>query len=269
MTRIGDSPFDPPGFGNMGGKRRRPREATDTDLARREMYESPPSDAVIDAIRPSGREGQLWRVSVSSESLDIARLSVARLPRDAVDGLRLAVETPWNPAMASAVLEAAHRSEARRYALNALSLRSMSSGRLRSKITSRGAPRDIARDVVEDLERAGLVDDRAMAEQIGRSALALNPVGARVLEARLRRRDIDARVAREVAEALTADRDPSADAERVARKKLRTLRPSLERAVRERRLIASLARRGFAPGTCRDVTRRLLDETDATPSESV
>lgn len=262
MSRLGDSLYDPPGFGNMGGKSRRPREATETDLARRQMYESPPGDAVIDDLRPSGRQGMFWRVSVASASLGIERLSVARLTRDTVDALRLESGSRWTPATASAVLEAAHRSEARRYALNALSVRSMSSGRLRTKINARGAPKEIATAVVEELERSGLVDDRAMAEQIGRSALAQNPVGARVLEARLRRRDIPPSVAREVAADLTADRDAEADAERVARKKLRSVRQNIEREVVERRLVAALARRGFAPSVCRGVARRLIVERD-------
>lgn len=265
MSRFGDSPFDPPGFGNMGGRSRRPRDATEADLSRRQMYESPPPDARIEEIRPSGRQGVLWRISVSSDAIEAERLSVARLPREIVDDLRLESGTRWTPALASAVLDAAHRSEARRYALNALSVRSMSSGRLLTKMVARGASKEIASSVVEELERSGLVDDRSMAEQIGRSALAQNPVGARVLEARLRRRDIRASVAREVAEELTADRDAAADAERVGRKKLRALRPGLEYQVIERRLVAALARRGFPPQVCRGVAKRLLGERATAP----
>lgn len=263
MSRLGDSPFDPPGFGNMGGKRRRPREATEQDLARRRMYESPASDTVIADIRPSGNQGVLWRVSVTSEETGVERLAVARTSRDIIDELRLETGARWTPALASAVLEAVHRAEARRYALNALAVRSMSSGRLRTKMIARGTPKEIAVVVVEELERSGLVDDRAMAEQIGRSALAQNPVGARVLEARLRRRDIRASVARQVAEELTADRDAGADADRVGRKKLRSLRPGLQDGVAERRLVAALARRGFPPPVCRDVAKRLINERRA------
>ncbi|MFG0293987.1 MAG: regulatory protein RecX [Phycisphaerales bacterium JB050] len=259
MRYLGDSPFDPPGFGNMGGKKRRPREVTEADLLRRQMYEHPPADAVIDAIRPSGRQGVLWRVSVQSESEGIELLSVARLDRGVVDELHLSVGRVWTPALASAVLEAAHRSEARRYAINALAMRAMSAQRLREKIEDRGAPKEIAAQVVADLERSGLIDDRVMAEQIGRSALRSNPVGARVLEARLRRRGIAPQIARQ----LTEPRDEVADAVRVGTKKLRILSAKLERPVAERRLMASLARRGFSPDVCRTVSRRLLAEREA------
>lgn len=263
MRFLGDSPFDPPGFGNMGGKKRRPREVTEPDLLRREMYEHPPADAVIDAIRPSGRQGILWRVSLQSESVGIELLSVARLDRSVIDELHLSVGRAWTPALASAVLEAAHRSEARRYALNALAMRAMSAQRLREKIEKRGAPKAIAAQVVTDLERSGLIDDRVMAEQIGRSALRNNPVGARVLEARLRRRGIAPEIAREVARELTEPRDEVADAVRVGTKKIRILSANLERSVAERRLMASLARRGFSPDTCRTVARQLLAEREA------
>lgn len=260
MSRLGDSPFDPPGFGNMGGRSRRPREADEKDLQRRLMYESPPQDALIESIRPSGRNGQLWRVTVASATADVEQLAVARLERMVVDNLRLAPGARWTPALASSVLEASHRSEGHRYALNALSVRAMSAFRLREKMQRRGTPKLIAAEVVAALERSGLVDDRVMAEQVGRSALAQNPVGARVLEARLRRRGISGEVARQVALELTAPRDAVADARRVGKKKLRAMAPRLEAAVVERRLMASLARRGFAPDVCRSVSRELLKE---------
>ncbi len=263
MRYLGDSPFDPPGFGNMGGKKRRPREVTEADLLRRQMYEHPPADAVIDAVRPSGRQGLLWRVSVESESTGVELLSVARLDRAIVDELHLSVGRPWTPALASAVLEAAHRSEARRYAINALAMRAMSAQRLREKMEKRGAPRDIASQVVADLERSGLIDDRIMAEQIGRSALLTNPVGARVLEARLRRRGSAPAIAQAVSRELTEPRNETEDARRVASKKLRVLSSNLDHTVAERRLIASLARRGFSPGVCRSVARELLTEREA------
>jgi regulatory protein len=200
---------------------------------------------------------------VQSESNGVELLSVARLDRSLVDELHLTVGRHWTPALASAVLEAAHRSEARRYAINALSMRAMSAQRLRENMEKRGAPKDIAAQVVGDLERSGLIDDRVLAEQIGRSALLNNPVGARVLEARLRRRGIAPSIAREVSMNLTESRDEVADARRVGGKKLRVLSPKLERPVAERRLMASLARRGFSPGICRTVARDLLAEREA------
>jgi regulatory protein len=224
------------------------------------MYESAPGDALIDAIRPSGNSGVLWRVSVSSDELGVKLLGVARIDRSVIDAFGLSVGTAWTQTLADAMLEAAHAGEARRYAINALGMRSMSAGRLIENMSRRGTPKPIACRVVADLEATGLVDDRAMAEMIGRSILSRNPAGARVIEQRLRARAIRPEIAREVAHLLTGDRDQTADAVRVARKKLRSMSDRVAPDARQRRLLGSLARRGFAPGVCRDVVRRVLAE---------
>jgi regulatory protein len=254
---LGDSPFDPPGFGTLGGKRRRPREADERDLLRRFLYEEPPGDATVDEVRPSGRNPSIWRVGVRSESLDIERFGVARLDRSAIDALQLKSGQPWDAALAERVLAAAHADAARRYALNALSMRAMSTRRLADSMVRRGTPRAIALRIVSDLEKSGLVDDRLLAEQIARSVLATNPSGTRVIEQRLIRRGISSEIAREVAVATTEDRDPDADAMRVAQKKIRGMAPKLERDVVERRVLGALARRGFAPDVCRRTAREV------------
>lgn len=258
MPKLGDSPFDPPGFGTLGGKRRGPREADEKDLLRRQMYEDPPADAALDDIRPSGRGGLVWRIGVRSDELGVERLGVAKLDRSLVDELGLAAGLRWDAPLAGRVMEAAHTDAARRYALNALSMRAMSAKRLQDNMVRRGTPRPIAQRVVEGLERSGLIDDRLLAEQIARSALAGTPSGARVIEQRLLRRGIGSDLARVVAAEATADRDPSADALRVARKKIRAMAPRLDREVVERRLLGSLARRGFPPPVCRQVAREVV-----------
>lgn len=260
MSRLGDSPFDPPGFGTLGGKRRMPREASEQDLLRRRMFEDPPGDTKIDEIRPSGRSGVLWRVSVESEEAGASSLGVARVDRSLVDALLLSPGLAWDLPLATRVLAAAHADEARRYALNALAMQAMSAQRLVDKMVRRGTPKPIAAEVVARLEDTGLVDDRAMAEQIARSILARNPSGARVIEQRLIRRSIRREVAKEVAAAMTAERDPREDALRVARKKLKGMAPRLERSVAERRLLGALARRGFPPDTCRQTARDVVAE---------
>jgi len=254
---LGDSPFDPPGFGTLGGKRRRPREADEHDLIRRLLYEEPPADATIDEIRPSGRNANIWRVGVKSNALEIERFGVARVDRPAIDELQLKSDTSWDAALAERVLAAAHADTARRYALNALSMRAMSTRRLADSMVRRGAPRAIALRIVSDLERSGLVDDRLLAEQIARSVLATNPSGPRVIEQRLIRRGISSDIAREVAAAATEDRDPDTDAMRVAQKKIRGMAPKLERDVVERRVLGALARRGFAADICRRTAREV------------
>lgn len=258
MSRLGDSPFDPPGFGTLGGKRRGPRDADEKDLLRRQMYEDPPADATIDEIRPGGRGGLVWRIGVRSDSLGVDRLGVAKLDRSLVDALGLEAGLHWDAPLAGRVLEAAHADAAKRYALNALSMRAMSAKRLQDNMMRRGAPRPIAQRVVAELERSGLIDDRLLAEQIARSALAGTPAGARVIEQRLIRRGIGSELARAVAADATADRDPSADALRVARKKIRAMAPRLEREVVERRLLGALARRGFPPPVCRQTAREVV-----------
>lgn len=259
MARLGDSPFDPPGFGTLGGKRRAPREADVTDLLRRRMYEDPPADAMIDELRRSGRGGLLWRVGIRSDDLGAERLGVAKLDRSILDELKLATGLRWDAPLAARVLEAAHTDAARRYALNALSMRAMSAKRLRDNMARRGTPPSIALRVVTDLEQSGIVDDRLLAEQITRSILAGTPVGARVIEQRLIRRGIGSEIARAVASEAAAGRDADEDALRVATKKIRTMSARLERDVVERRLLGALARRGFPPPVCRRTAREVAE----------
>src|SRR5690606_37084860 len=111
---------------------------------RRRMFEDPPRDARIAEIRPSGRSGLLWRVSVESEEVGASGLGVARIDRSLVDSLMLSPGMTWDAPLASRVLAAAHADEARRYALNALSMQAMSAQRLIDKMVRRGTPKPIA-----------------------------------------------------------------------------------------------------------------------------
>jgi regulatory protein len=130
---------------------------------------------------------------------------------------------------------------------------------LRRRLLLKGEP-EVAVDVtIERLTSAGLLNDAAYARAFVRSKVASQGFSPRRLQQELAKRG----VARDVADAAIAEVfhdesiDESANIERVARKKLKTLR-GLDADTQRRRLFAFLARRGYSVDDVRAVVRAVL-----------
>jgi regulatory protein len=129
---------------------------------------------------------------------------------------------------------------------------------LRRRLLLKGEPESDVDAAVERLAAAGLLDDAAYARAFVRSKISSQGFSRRRLQQELAKRG----VARDISDAAIAevlhddDVDEGANIERVARKKLRTLR-GLDEETQRRRLYAYLARRGYDVDGVRAVVANL------------
>jgi len=154
----------------------------------------------------------------------------------------------------------------RTIAMDRLAARDRSRHELLEALGRRRFPDDVAREVVDGLERDGLVDDERFARVWVESRGRTKGLARSVLRMELRRKGI----ADEVADAVLADVDPDAErqaAHRLVQRKLRSVQ-GLDQSVQVRRLTSMLARKGYAPQIAFDVVRAEL-EAEAVPLDSV
>jgi regulatory protein len=133
---------------------------------------------------------------------------------------------------------------------------------LRRRLLLKGEPEAEVDAAIERLEAAGLLDDAAYARAFVRAKVSSQGFSRRRLQLELAKRG----VARDVADAAIVEVlhddavDESANIERVARKKLRTLE-GLEEETQRRRLSAYLARRGYDLDDVRAVLRKVRNDS--------
>ncbi len=152
-------------------------------------------------------------------------------------------------------------SPARTYnrALDMLARAPRSARDLRRRLLLKGEPESEVDVTVERLTASGLLNDAAYARAFVRSRVASQGFSRRRLQQELAKRG----VARDIADAAIdevlhdEDVDEAAGIERVAQKKLTTLR-GLQGETQRRRLFSYLARRGYDVDDVRAVVRRLL-----------
>lgn len=147
---------------------------------------------------------------------------------------------------------------AREIALRRLSVRARSSKELAQDLARRDVPTEAAAQVLDRFTEVGLIDDAAFAAQWVESRGSKS--GASRLKHELRQRGI---ADEHIAEAV-GSRDDDADltaARALAQRKAPAM-GRLDRAVRERRLGAVLARRGFSTAVIRRVLSEVLDPVD-------
>ncbi len=141
-------------------------------------------------------------------------------------------------------------------ALRLLGVRSRSREELRRRLSRAGFPEDEITGALQDLERAGLVDDERFAEEVVRWRLSRQGYGRRAALDTLRRAGVE----RSIAEGALAGAgwvDEEARAEEVGRARLARLE-GLPPETARRRLMGFLLRRGFDPEVARTVCARLL-----------
>lgn len=149
-------------------------------------------------------------------------------------------------------------SRARRYASRLIARRAYSRRALADKIVGHGFGADMARRIVDDFTRVGVLDDDALAESLVQAELSRRPAGRALLEKKLLARGIDSGTARRAVQQALENRDLVADAAQFARGRASAMPASLDDRARRRRLYAALARRGFDPDICRVATEHAL-----------
>jgi regulatory protein len=193
---------------------------------------------IIGALVPDPRRAGSVRVMVHGRPL-------LTVPREVVEAERLIAGTELSEPLYTRLCRAADEEAAFRTTLRFLERRPFASRNLARRLVLKGHPPEAAEAAIARAERAGLLND---------AQFALHYVQTRAARGRgpLRlRRDlallgVDRLVVdRALAEAFGADGSEAPSAELLARKRLAQLK-GLPRPVQRRRLLAYLARRGFA-----------------------
>lgn len=137
---------------------------------------------------------------------------------------------------------------------------------LEQTLATKGVPAQVATDVLDRFETAGLVDDVEFARSWVQQRQAGKGLSSRALAQELRRKGVDDQIAREALDDLDPDVEVQA-AHLLVQRKLRSM-SSLDDTVKTRRLVGMLARKGYAPGLAFQVVREELG-AQAAPLESL
>lgn len=147
-------------------------------------------------------------------------------------------------------------SQAKKTAMNMLAMRDHSSDELRKKLLKRDLVPEAIDVLIEKLQNSRLLNDEEFAHRFARAQRENRKLSRSVLKRELSKKGISP----ELASDAVADIDGEEDlAREVAQKKANSTR-RLDYAVRERRILGMLARRGFPSAICIKVTREVLAE---------
>lgn len=217
---------------------------------------------LITAIDPSRRRERRFELFVDGKHVTTVSI-------DIVERLGLRVGADFGP-VAEAVEQEAGVLATYDRALQMLAFRARASAELRRSLVRKGEPAEHVDRAIERLLAAGLLDDAAFARQFTRAKASGAGASRRRIQQELGRKG----VARGVSDGAIAEVfeeeeiDESEVAVTAARKKLRSL-GGLEPAVRDRRLYAYLARRGYGSGDIRRaielVTGESIEDPDGAP----
>ena len=152
--------------------------------------------------------------------------------------------------------EADHEAVGRKILLDQLTGQARSRAELAAKLAAKHVPADVAEQLLDRFEEVGLVDDAAFAREWTQSRQASRGLARRALGMELRRKGIDPETVEEALDQVSGDTD-RATAQALVRRKLRSLR-EVDDAVKVRRLVGMLARKGYPAGTAYEVVREEL-----------
>jgi SOS response regulatory protein OraA/RecX len=202
-----------------------------------------PNDATIMAIRVDPKDPNLRIVAVHDQP------DRTLLARDA-ESLGLTSGMRWTEELASEIEHFSAIAKARNASLGLLSRRPWGTAELRRRLEQRGFARDVAAVVVTALVDDGWMDDQAFAQALCRSWLKRSPAGSRWLLHKLAEKGVHRELAESVVEELLAGTDQQAEADRLAKDRLRKMASVPEEKARQR-VAAALRRRGFDAETTR------------------
>jgi SOS response regulatory protein OraA/RecX len=146
--------------------------------------------------------------------------------------------------------------QAKKTAMNMLAMRDHSSDELRKKLLKRDLMPEAIDVLIEKLQNSRLLNDEEFAHRFARAQRENRKLSRSVLKRELSKKGISP----ELASDAVADIDGEEElAREVAEKKAASTR-RLDYAVRERRILGMLSRRGFPSAICIKVTREVLAE---------
>lgn len=183
----------------------------------------------------------------------------AILSSEEVGDLRLTVGQAWTGQLQGNVLEAVERDKARAAALRLVARAGKSKAEILSRLTDRGFDEVVVETVIASLERAGVVDDEALARQIVEHETRRG-AGAMLLEAKLAKRGIAAQVACEAVRAGLDGHNQAEKATALARRRAATFPTNLSPEAAAGRLFGWLSRRGFGQEEADEAIRAVIRE---------
>jgi regulatory protein len=156
---------------------------------------------------------------------------------------------------------------ARIVCLRMLDRRAYSRAELRTALRRRGVPEDAADHVLDRFTTLGLIDDASLAEGYALAQHRTRGLSARAVAVKLRQRGIpDDTVTAAVAQ--IDRRSEEATARALVSRRLRSM-SGLDPAVQARRLVATLARKGYPPSVASEAVRQALREAQSADADWV
>ncbi|MCF2705708.1 regulatory protein RecX [Arcanobacterium haemolyticum] len=140
-----------------------------------------------------------------------------------------------------------HRKRAHDIIMRQLAMMDRSRAQLRQALERRDVPDEVAEELLEKFEEAGLINDERFAQSLARSRFDGRGASRRAILMELQRKGIDRYVAAEAVEGISDD-DEIHNAVQLASKKLRSA--SGNPATLYQRTYGMLARRGYSPSVC-------------------
>ncbi|HLG04576.1 MAG TPA: regulatory protein RecX [Gemmatimonadales bacterium] len=207
---------------------------------------------VIGAVVPDPRHPGSVRLMVQGRLL-------LTIPREVAEAERLEAGSPISGAGYGRLCRAADEEAGYRTALRVLGRRPFATRDLLRRLILKGHPPEAAAAAVDRAGRAGLLDDGRFARHYI-STRAARGRGPQRLRRDLVAQGVDPRVVDQaLGDCLGPDGEAGPQAEELARRRLRQLR-GLPQAVRRRRVLAFLFRRGFTGLSVRKTVAALLSE---------
>jgi len=213
-----------------------------------------PAHDRITAITPTARDPQRATVRVG-------RKVVATLSMKLIDDLQLAVDQPWDEALAARVEEAAQYDKALRKAMNRLGRRAMSRRDLDRKLRDLAFDAAIRERALDRLTELGYLDDEAFGRTLIRQTQRAKPAGPRLLRQKLMTKGLDRTLIDQLLGETADATDDLEQALTLARKRLAQLQRH-DPATRLRRVYGLLGRRGFDGETIQRAMETLRSEVE-------
>lgn len=227
-------------------------------MARTARFEPPelpaPGGVVTALLRSPAVPGEV--------TIRLGQRSAGVAPEQLCQDLGIGEGVIWTDRMRDAVAAAMLAAAARTWAIRSVSRRAMSRAMLITKLRTRGLPPAPCSRIADELVASGLINEERFAEGVAETTLARRAFGTRRVALKLRAKGINTRTAGEVVGRVARDTgyDDRAAALDIARRKARSLARKPDPKARQAALYALLARRGFDPEICREVTKTVLGE---------
>ncbi|MHA2789178.1 recombination regulator RecX [Corynebacterium sp. S7] len=155
------------------------------------------------------------------------------------------------------------RAPIRKRALGLLDQRARSRSELRARLVDAEFEAGLVDEVLDSLEQAGLINDRAFAAEWVRQRSAHRGKSARALDLELRDKGVASDIRVSALEQISEETEEGI-ARGVAEKKARSIKsPPVDRAEYDkflRRIVGALARRGFSSGLSFSIAKGELDK---------